>query len=823
MFIGADDHITFISEDIRGRLLIGTYHGGLNVYDPDTKTSSFYGLGKNSKEKLSENDFWTAYRSNDGLTWVTTWGGALYKINPYRFAVPHTNIGSNVFAFEEDSAESLWLATPSGLLRRDPKGAVQKFLIDKDSSSSKNVIIYIEKYDNNRFWLSTLHGLYHFDHSTNKIDEYRPENGNNSEPFADGIEITLKDKYNHLWIGTYGTGLKRMDLKTGSITKYEHNPADSNSIDDNIVYSLATDNNEKLWVGTLRGLSRLDSQTGHFKKYLRRLSVFCIKIDSEGDIWVATATGLFKYDRNDDIFLLFNDQSGILKSNWGVFWIEEDHQQVLWLSTARGILRLNKERNEAVMFGKNQGLDPQISNFGYTRKNGDVLFGDSSGYFTFNSKLLKQDTATITASITGFLMNDILVEPSSHGILTSSLEQTKEIRLTHDQNSFSFRFSVIDFISKHEDTRVMYMLQNYDNNWRMSDENREAYYFNLPPGKYFFKVKAFGADGRSAEKQVAVIISPPWWTSWWVYLFYGLCLIAGILFTDRIRRKIVIEKERERTRVRELAQAKEIEKAYTDLKLTQAQLIQSEKMASLGELTAGIAHEIQNPLNFVNNFSEVNTELIDEAESAINAGKSEEAKELLTSLRNNQVKINQHGKRADAIVKGMLQHSRSSSNIKEPTDINALADEYFRLAYHGLKAQDRDFNATMKTNYDPAIGKINIIPQDIGRVLLNLYNNAFYTVSEKKMHEAETFIPTVAVSTRRLNEKVEIIVRDNGNGIPQKVADKIFQPFFTTKPAGKGTGLGLSLSYDIIKSHGGEIRVQSKEGEGAEFIIQLPA
>ncbi len=415
-----------------------------------------------------------------------------------------------------------------------------------------------------------------------------------------------------------------------------------------------------------------------------------------------------------------------------------------------------------------------------------------------------------------------MVEPSPNGILTAPLEQTKEIRLSHDQNSFSFQYSFVDFISKHEDTRVMYMMQNYDNNWRLSNENREAYYFNLPPGKYFFKVKAYGADGRSVEKQVAVVITPPWWTSWWVYLFYALCLIAGVFFTDRMLRKKLIEKERERTREKELAQSREIEKAYTELKLTQAQLIQSEKMASLGELTAGIAHEIQNPLNFVNNFSEVNTELIDEAESAINAGKPQEAKELLTSLRNNQVKINQHGKRADAIVKGMLQHSRPGSNIKEPTDINALADEYFRLAYHGLKAQNREFNATMKTNYDPTIGKINILPQDIGRVLLNLFNNAFYTVSEKKMHEPESFVPIVSVSTRKLNGKVEIIVKDNGDGIPQKVADKIFQPFFTTKPAGKGTGLGLSLSYDIIKSHGGQIQVQSKEGEGAEFVIQLP-
>jgi signal transduction histidine kinase len=265
-----------------------------------------------------------------------------------------------------------------------------------------------------------------------------------------------------------------------------------------------------------------------------------------------------------------------------------------------------------------------------------------------------------------------------------------------------------------------------------------------------------------------------------------------------------------------------LESTLTELKSTQSQLIQSEKMASLGELTAGIDHEIQNPLNFVNNFSEVNTELIDEAGEEIDKGNISEAKIILNDIKENEQKINHHGKRADAIVKGMLQHSRSSSGVKEPTDINALADEYLRLAYHGLRAKDKTFNATMKTDFDESIGNINIIPQDIGRVILNLITNAFYEVDRKKKRVDSDYSPTVSVSTKRENGNLMIGVKDNADGIPQKVLDKIFQPFFTTKPTGQGTGLGLSLSYDIVKAHGGELKVETKEGEGSAFIIQLP-
>jgi two-component system NtrC family sensor kinase len=356
-------------------------------------------------------------------------------------------------------------------------------------------------------------------------------------------------------------------------------------------------------------------------------------------------------------------------------------------------------------------------------------------------------------------------------------------------------------------------------------------------------------------EDVTTLISPSFYDKWNGYfetagVFALIWLIAMWIINNRQRKALLKEKlkadEKEKEfRITEslkaalevqvaertaelMGQKEQLQKTLDELTSTQAQLIHAEKMASLGELTAGIAHEIQNPLNFVNNFSEVNAELIDELEEEINKGNLEEVKALAKDIRENEIKINHHGKRADSIVKGMLQHSRSSTGVKEPADINKLADEYLRLAYHGLRAKDKTFNATMKTEYDESIGNIPVVPQDIGRVILNLITNAFYAVTEKKnmasaQAATEKYEPIVTVGTKRIKDRVEIKVKDNGNGIPSKVMDKIFQPFFTTKPSGEGTGLGLSMSYDIVtKAHGGELKVQSTEGAGAEFIISLP-
>jgi len=313
-----------------------------------------------------------------------------------------------------------------------------------------------------------------------------------------------------------------------------------------------------------------------------------------------------------------------------------------------------------------------------------------------------------------------------------------------------------------------------------------------------------------------------------IRIYILLAVIAVFIFVALILYRNNIQRRKANRLLHQ--QKKELESTLSELKSTQVQLIQSEKMASLGELTAGVAHEIQNPLNFVNNFSEVSVELMAEMKQEMEAGNTSEALAMAADIVQNLEKVVHHGKRADSIVKGMLQHSRISSGQKEMIDINALADEYLRLSYHGLRAKDKSFNAIIKTDFDESLsaekdgaGKINIIPQDIGRALLNLYNNAFYAVMEKKKIFPLGYEPEISVITKKIFDKIEIRVRDNGIGISQKTLDKIFQPFFTTKPTGQGTGLGLSLTYDIVtKEHGGIIRVETKEGEYAEFVIQLP-
>jgi two-component system NtrC family sensor kinase len=300
-------------------------------------------------------------------------------------------------------------------------------------------------------------------------------------------------------------------------------------------------------------------------------------------------------------------------------------------------------------------------------------------------------------------------------------------------------------------------------------------------------------------------------------------IIVAIVFLLLYYLQYRNNKQKQKANLLLQAEKTKVEEALTNLKTTQTQLVQSEKMASLGELTAGIAHEIQNPLNFINNFSEINKELIAEIKSKKSTLNTEQLDDLLDDIARNEEKINHHGKRADSIVKGMLQHSRKSDGKKEATDINALVDEYLRLSYHGLRAKDKSFNASFHTDLDDTIGKVPVVPQDIGRVILNLLNNAFYAVNEKKKQEPVNFNPSVNVSTRKTGDAITITVSDNGPGIPPHIAEKIFQPFFTTKPAGQGTGLGLSMSYDIItKGHDGKLTVGSEPGKGSSFIIELP-
>ncbi len=591
-----------------------------------------------------------------------------------------------------------------------------------------------------------------------------------------------------------------------------------------------------LWLGSgINGFFKYDLETGNFKQYNYDLknkfspdnSVSYIFEDREGIVWMATSSNLLRFDLSDESIEKFGQKDG-LPSNI-VNSIIEDLEGNLWISTSGGLSKLNKnapkEKWNFVNFDASDGLQNYSSSKAiWISKEGEIILGSNDGIISFypgKINEIKPDLVLKDIKISGVSLKS----DSSAVELEKSIMETDELSLSFTQNNLSFEFASIHFL-RPEKNKVLYMLEGFDNRWISTDRNF-ASFTNLAPGKYTFRIKGSNGDGiwNDEGKEIRIIISPPWWKTIWAYVSYGILFLLVVFTIDRVQRRRILEKQRILAKDKELVQAKEIEKAYTELKATQSQLIQSEKMASLGELTAGIAHEIQNPLNFVNNFAEVSVDLVEEMNEEMNAGNSDEVIIIGGVLKQNLEKISHHGKSASSIVKGMLEHSRAGDGQKQPTDINALADEYLRLAYHGLRAKDKSFNADFKTDLDKSLPQINVVPQDIGRVLLNLINNGFFAVAERSKMGEEGYKPIVSVATLVENKKVIIKVSDNGSGIPTHVLDKIFQPFFTTKPTGEGTGLGLSLSYDIItKGHGGELKVvtQPDGNAGTEFIIVLP-
>jgi len=608
------------------------------------------------------------------------------------------------------------------------------------------------------------------------------------------FDLELRGDY--LWIATNNTGVDRVDLRDNSVKNYHLDRESDNSIGSNVIMGLDFDENGILWIATAAGLNRLDPET--------------------------------------EIFTLYDETDGLPTNLTEAVVAGKDGE--LWISTQNGLSQMvtNRELDKVtfINYSSEDGLggDIFLSHCAAVSESGRFYFGGDHG-LNVVSKIKGNEVPPDIIISDLLISNRSVTDMGETSPLTSELLSTEAVTFSNKQNNLSFEFAALHYADPKKN-QYAHMLKGYDSDW-IYDNRNHATYSNLEPGKYEFMVRASNAYGVWNEegKSLLITITPPWYKTWWAYGSFAMVLGGFLYAMNREFRRRVIRREREKSRERELAQAKEIEKAYTELKATQSQLIQSEKMASLGELTAGIAHEIQNPLNFVNNFAEINMELVDEMQEELRAGNIEDAIEISNDIKDNQQKINHHGKRAEAIVKGMLQHSRSNSGQKEPTDINALADEYFRLAYHGLRAKDKSFNVSMESEFDDSIGLINLVPQEIGRVILNLITNAFYAcnergkasnnLDEKKSGLEVKYQPTVWVKTMRNGNEVHVSIKDNGGGIPKSVVDKIFQPFFTTKPTGQGTGLGLSMSYDIVKAHGGSLKVETEEGVGTEFVIRL--
>jgi len=680
-------------------------------------------------------------------------------------------------------------------------------------------------------------------------------------------------------------GLNRLKPRSDLITRFKNDPADLSSLTFDWVRSPFVDGSDRIWIFNQRpDLSFMDPATEKFtngikiqvsdtakntwyepeliassgdilvrhvltykhylidhttlaaKPFANNIttidSMIFVHQDEAKKIWFVSPKGFgylnptftavdhfYEFDKlnfpTEEQPIIFNSEQPII--------FNSDKEGNIWIATDNGIFEFDPVSEKFKHFGFERGLQGRyFSYLNYRGPSGKLYFGGNGGVNIFDPASIKTNPYPPEMIFTGLKLDGKSIMPGKRSAIQKPIFAADKITVEPDVLTISIDFAAIHFAGNN-DNQFQYRLEGFDKKWRDGGTISNATYTNLPPGTYTLYIKGSNWDGvwSDGKKSIEIIVLPPWWRTWWAYTLYVVIFFFLLWQFIRYQRIKTLRKERERSQQKELEQAKEIEKAYNELKSTQQQLIQSEKMASLGELTAGIAHEIQNPLNFVNNFSEVNNELIEELKNQKSKLKIEEQDEILNDIFQNNEKINHHGKRADAIVKGMLQHSRSSNGVKEPTDINALCDEYLRLAYHGLRAKEKSFNASMKTDFDESIGNINIIPQDIGRVILNLINNAFYAVDEKKKQAGDAYDPSVSVSTKKENGRVEIKVADNGNGIPKKVVDKIFQPFFTTKPTGQGTGLGLSLSYDIVKAHGGELKVETKENEGSEFIIIL--
>jgi ligand-binding sensor domain-containing protein/signal transduction histidine kinase len=833
-----DDHITFIKEDGKGAIWIGTMENGISRFDPVTKKMSHF--ESDSITGFTSKNAWIADTSRDGVLWVSTWEEGLFRIDPFQVRIPRFETNDVVSEIFEDNLGILWLGTSRGLVRKDPvNDSILRFEHNPSNpfSLSNNRVDAICDAGQDMLWIGGPHGLNLFNKKTQTFKRFVHDSADPLSLSNNNVFSLYRDAKGKIWIGT-SDGLDVLDPTTMVFKHFKDEVVDSFSVFRNLVTSVLEKGDGKYWVSNLNGngINLLDTSTGQYKKYLEEEFITHIFQDSQSELWIGTLTNIFRLDEKKDLFVRYDNPSTGLPFIHTTH-ITEDDQANLWIGSASGIVKLNSSRTESSFYGPVHGIEAGTLSYvsGFKGKNNRIYFGSSRGYFVINPDTLSSNIRPPEILLTEFRLGNQVVIPGDDSFLRQHISNTKDIRLSFSQNNFSFGFAGIDF-SNSEKNAHLYMLENYDNEWRLSGADRRAYYFNVPPGKYIFHVKAANSKGIWGTKSLGIIITPPWYRTTLAYFLFAISFLGGIWgFVHYRSRSLKKEKrileEKVSLRTKEVLQQKEeIAKALHELKSTQDQLIQREKMASLGELTAGVAHEIQNPLNFVNNFSEVNKELLTELNDEVEKGNLSQVKTIAKDIIDNEEKINYHGKRADSIVKGMLQHSRSSSGQKESTDINALADEYLRLSYHGMRAKNKTFNAILQTDFDNDVGRIVVIPQNIGRVLLNVYNNAFYSMSEKAKLNRKGYDPKISVTTKKLDGNIIITVRDNGTGIPEKIKDKIFQPFFTTKPPGQGTGLGLSLSYDIItKEHGGEIEVESppagragKEGEGAEFIVSLP-
>jgi signal transduction histidine kinase/ligand-binding sensor domain-containing protein len=680
-------------------------------------------------------------------------------------------------------------------------------------------------------------------------------------------------------------GLNRLRPGSNEITRFKHDPNDEASLyPGNWVIKILEDGSGRIWAQDFNKIAWIDPETEVITRYDHPEEIGVVSNepaillrDTSGDLIVSTQSNNFYRIHHENLsikkinlFFEWDEPTPIYDQDLnGRFWVgnnkrfgrldstltkiekwftidslnvpvneftssQNDEQNNRWIGSDNGLVKFNPNSEKATHYSYERGLQGySYSGTSYRGPSGKLYFAGNGGINIFDPSQIQINPHSPQMVFTKMTLNGESIALEKEETLQLIANSDKQLNVEPDVSTIGFEFAAMHFAGENSN-QYQFKLDGFDEDWRDGGVIGQATYTNLSPGKYTLRVKGSNLDGVWSDGNDTLVLNvlPPWYQTWWAYGLYFLLLVGGVVMANSIQRKRVQQKEREKAQEKELQQAKEIEKAYQNLELAhenlkaaQTQLVQQEKLASLGQLTAGIAHEIKNPLNFVNNFSEVSNELIDEAfeelEKLVDSEEKEEIIAILEDVKGNLSKVQEHGKRANGIVTSMLQHSRGGDGKMEATDLNALLKEYVNLSFHGMRAGKTPINVDIDLQLEEGIGKVNLISEDFSRVIVNLCNNAFDAMRQKTVEVPDSYQPKLTVRTKSEKNQVFIEVEDNGPGIPDEIKDKILQPFFTTKKGTEGTGLGLSITNDIIKAHGGSLEVESNQN-GSKFVISLP-
>lgn len=804
--------------DSQERILLGTGESGAIRWNPETDEITAFVHDENDINTVNSADVHYLFEDSNKTLWFGYHylGISMMYFNSLDYT--YTNIGEelgleiNLFNVSEDDKGNLWFGTDKGMIFKPSDGGDAKLYKPKENMNLRSSV-----FQNGKLFINAdneeLGAIYTFDLSSRSFDPLLTRDSLWALPFpvetADHIFFPSSRRFVKINKRTEEISILSVPLNEMmnskalfefvqedsegaliadalylendlNIESFRYNPEDDSFVKLDVERQLPPNNR------VMDKLARFDPMT----------------------IWSRDGYGIQRLNLTTGESVRYFEGESLIQEN-GTGSFIEDNEGYIWMNNATGIMRLDPTNETIAQYQIRKEYRPEAFLRSFIMNNGDIVFtgGVSGGFLRFNP-----EQAQVQRSVSNLLFLELKVNEQTYNPMLESLPAS----ISFNDNDMAVSYLGLNYLDP-TGTHYRYRIKGFSDSWTDVGGQRRVFLANLPSGNYDFEVQAASRySGFDVSRSIQLSILPPWWLTWWAFTLYASLFGLFFMMIHRVQKARTIRKEREKNKDQQLAHAKEIEKAYNQLQETQKQLIHSEKMASLGELTAGIAHEIQNPLNFVNNFADINRELIEEQLEELEQGNVEDAKELAKDIQQNEEKIIHHGKRAEGIVKSMLLHSRGNEGAKELTDLNALCEEYLRLAFHGLRAKDRSFNSDFRLELDKQLPKVEVIPQDLGRVLLNLINNAFHAV--KKVEK-----PEVVVSSKKNNGSVEIHIQDNGSGIPESLKEKIFQPFFTTKPTGEGTGLGLSMSYDIVtKGHNGKIEVESQEGIGTKFIISLP-